>query len=1222
MSLEDRATNRISRHFHYLRRIPEPPRVGVRLHKRSLLLGWAWVVVALMVVTARDARAQLSAPRKILGRVADTANAPLRGAEVTLDFAASNRSVMVTTDSGGLFHIDSPGGSGEYVLTVVAHGYRPIRRRIVNEDGGSVLQANVTLRKALSTLTGIAVVAERPIPAKPFAYEIGVGGTEAVAAGTRAASGPALSEFADALRTNLFVDPQGFLALPAAESQTQLNGLLFRGTGMPRSSPVSIKAGVGEYDIAAGGFSGGRIEVDLLPAGEFARREGELVLDAASSALGTQPIGHRGVGGATSIVDVGGTSRLGQRSAGVAWGLRASHSSAQTSSLATADSSELERLGIPYRTSAAIMDIARANGLWSAPNAVGLSSTNSATGTLRFDPSISRRETNAIVLAGSFREATPTISDPLAAPSRASGSGLGELAVQHLFRRIDGSGAAWDIRSGISGSRRSNGELSIPAPATVLVRAREGASDVGGGTVSVTLGGPVPASETHRITTEIVAQREHFLGFDERGQRKFLLAARSDWYAASRASSASIAVPSVRALQALDSGQASLLGSARGNAVAQRLTGGASQSARLGPSVRVTAGARADYQRVGAMEDGMHAHSFDVSPRIGLTWNFVTPTEGPGFMQSNLQTRQLVPPGVLRVGAGMFTADYAPEHAALPGGFPTRSSELTCTIANDAIDGATADSAAFTVEGLRSTCSDPQASGDRRVLEATASLGPRHRPSRSTRATASFLTRVGSLDLSADGIVAINDRESGVEDVAVPVIPVALFTPDANRPFFADVSSISIADGRLIKGRVRDGSLVGSALRLTSDRRSLLRRLALQVSTRNGGTRYPFRIGYVLSKTDTEEGGWDRDTFGSPWTLARAPSRFDARHQLQFEIAHSIYGVSFSFWLRAASGLPFSILVDGDVNGDGNATNDRASIPAIPVAPTTQVERAMRAVIDGAPRYASDCLLAHAGQDAGRGSCRGPWSVRTAVYASFDPGVYFRRKLADVTIVVENPLSLLGRQLGVAWMRSVSSQSQVDPVLLRVVRFDPQASAFIYDVNSHFGRRFQSLGIHGGAYRVSLSVRVPLSPGIQRQQLDRWLARNGIGQGVDADTLAARFGRNVPNLYDMILDGDDELGLNDDQRALIGARRFALARSLATIWKALGMDLVESGARQGSQQTLARVQRATDEAWEASRLSAHALTGILSPVQQSLLPSPASSLIRATEPVKFKIIYY
>jgi hypothetical protein len=76
---------------------------------------------------------------------------------------------------------------------------------------------------------------------------------------------------------------------------------------------------------------------------------------------------------------------------------------------------------------------------------------------------------------------------------------------------------------------------------------------------------------------------------------------------------------------------------------------------------------------------------------------------------------------------------------------------------------------------------------------------------------------------------------------------------------------------------------------------------------------------------------------------------------------------------RAQSGLPFTPIVQGDVNGDGRS-GDRAFIPDVAKESDIALADQLRALLATGSPTAKACLLEHRGAVAPRNGCRGPWT--------------------------------------------------------------------------------------------------------------------------------------------------------------------------------------------------------------------------------------------------------
>jgi outer membrane receptor protein involved in Fe transport len=103
------------------------------------------------------------------------------------------------------------------------------------------------------------------------------------------------------------------------------------------------------------------------------------------------------------------------------------------------------------------------------------------------------------------------------------------------------------------------------------------------------------------------------------------------------------------------------------------------------------------------------------------------------------------------------------------------------------------------------------------------------------------------------------------------------------------------------------------------------------------------------------------------------PSAFDRTHKITVTGTAGLpYGFEAGFMYVAQSGLPYTWVVNGDVNGDGFFDNDLVYVPAkqsdITLADPTQWD-ALNSFIDS-----QDCLKNARGGFLKRGACRNPWS--------------------------------------------------------------------------------------------------------------------------------------------------------------------------------------------------------------------------------------------------------
>lgn len=1156
------------------------------------LLVAGFVAVPLVPAVPMDVIAQVAPQQSagvagalVSGTVRRGDGAGIAGADIMVS-TASGHAWHALSGKDGSFRLDSLASGAEYLLSVSAVGYRSIRRRLM-VDSTTPSTTHVVLVPFVDEVGTVVVKADRaPLPS--FSYEPRPGSTATIASGVQAVTPITMDGVAEMLRNNLWMDGIGAFGLNAGESAVQLNGLASGLAVLPRSLPVAIQAGIGEYDVSIGGFSGARIALDVQPATEFARRFGHFTWE--NRRTGARSADARLTG--TGVMDVGGSSRWRLSGPGITWGARAGWTARPTGSLENDNR-------VPSFRSAAM-----ARELWQSSPLSRMADVWSGTSLVRIDFAPDQRRRNAFIGSlGLVREA-PYLGSVYKSASFANQTFARDLTVQHLLRRTRGR-TAWDMRSSVSETSRRASSPATARTATIHLPLTGTPDAAALQSNEAWLGGSGARGLTRSRSGEAILSSETALGAAGRWTHVALFAGRRS--VLSRESSgpvASLRFSSPTAFVRLDSARAAITPALHARGETDRLTMGTSLAGAITPTLKIMSGIRADAQWIGTGPDTRRV--LDLEPRFGLTWVFRAPTEGAGFLETDMSTRHLIPPGVLRIGAGQFVSDANVDAVALPGGELPSSGVMSCWLSGD--NGGFGDGSARALEPdeLLSACQ--QRGGSETATRAA--LAPGYRPSRSTRATFSFLTRVRTVDMQVEGLLAFNDRQPLPVDRTVPREPLVQLPGGAS--LFVPLSSIRVTDGVVV--RPTEGAfegLLARDLRVESTGRARAQRLVVTAAGENGRWRTAWRLGYALGSTVSLENGFQRDAAANPWRREWAPARNDRRHQVQAEIGRKFWGVYTTVWVRAMSGLPYSPLVDGDVNGDGGARNDRVSATIV-----ASLDSDLRRILS---RSGMACIT----RDLVRNQrCRGPWDVGSGLAVKVNPWHYFGRPGVPISLVLDNPLALFGQWTGSNSLQAFASGTVVDPVLLRPVGFSV-TDGFRYSVNPMFGYR-QAAQVAASGYRVSLSVRVPLAPAIERQQLDRWLAARGVGQRLSADELGRRFARNVPNMYNELLDGEtvDALLFTRAQRDTLETRRMLVDRRLAAIWRSLGESLVATGERRGSAQTLSMVQRAVDAAWEVNRLSANELARFFSPIQEALLPGMVKLLLHAKEPLSMRITYY
>ncbi len=1145
------------------------------------------------------------------GLVRDSTGRAIAASKVSLVDPFSSDAVSATTDSAGVFRLSGLGARREWVLTVEKVDFRTVRRRVLLDPTTPAERLTVVLHALRQTLDAVSVVASRATPPAQFVYEPKVGASERVSFGTRSALGPNVSSVYDQLRTNLFFDPGGVPGLGADETPVQLNGIGVATRSIPRSAPVALKGQIAEYDVASGGFSGGRLVLEPMRAGDFGRRRGDFAVNRTDGS----PLGPLASAlGATTLwgsADVGGESRLGSSTGpGVSWGTR------------------LERTGVfPCETRDVSSEAAGAAGVSAAavramaplatePYALAAlqcrqGSTTAGSMVVRLDPWMSRSERNAFVVSADVEQRLPTRGWPSSALVSDAARREFSVAAQHLLDWSDRWNGVWRLRSGVSQLR--SGPTGSPASGgRPVFRARprmeDSLFDLGGPDVEA--GGPLLPAVRDWRNIDVQVEREQFLTRGRTIVGKVVVGGRSSDGRIGAEQSTQFWSSSTGSLLRGDGPRLLQVTLNPIDELSSRATGAMSASF-VRDRVRASAGLRGDWQQTRLGQRSPSLTSLDLSPRIGLTWNVSPPQEGYGFMQSTKETRQLGPSGVLRLGAGLFVAEFGGPRSTLLDALQSGRA-TSCLVARNPVGWPPL--TVIDSESAERLC-DRGDDGLPQSRDVGAAIDSGFRPPRSLRLTAALLSSWRRVEVQVDAMASWSSLQSGMVDQSVPRTPLAAIDGLGARPYFADPRTLSGIDGGAFGRAPLSRQLV-----VLSDRRGRSLRGAIQVASKNGATRMPFRLGYALGRTTATEGGWDRDAFISPWLLETADSRADRRHQFQAELARSFGALSVSLWTRVASGTPITPLVSGDVNGDGVGQNDRAFIPD--PRSTNPDDEAFWRGVGQMPVRIEQCLARQAGGAARRASCRSSWAMSSALSATLDLRLVFRRLHdGEVSMYVDEPLAWIASRLGAAPPLPTFGESTTDNVLLRTNGISAAQRQFRYAVNPLFGQPSVRLSSVRRGPALTLSVRLPLSPSIQSQQLDRWLLRTGVGNSVPTEELARRLARNVPNLYDQML-ADDELDLSSSQKSVVQQWQTELGRALWDIWLSAARELTARHRTAAKSALLERVQEAADLAWEANRLSARRLRDILSPIQETLLPFPAARLIRAEQPVRFRIVYY
>jgi hypothetical protein len=257
-------------------------------------------------------------------------------------------------------------------------------------------------------------------------------------------------------------------------------------------------------------------------------------------------------------------------------------------------------------------------------------------------------------------------------------------------------------------------------------------------------------------------------------------------------------------------------------------------------------------------------------------------------------------------------------------------------------------------------------------------IDPRYDVPRSWRSSLEWTTELRKMVIRLGGLASYDLSQPGTVDANFDGRQLLTLANDGDRPVFVSEASIDPATGTVSASESRRSSEFGRVAQRVSDLRGYGGQLTLGLSPdvfkfRNRHSLFG-SLNYTLQSSRRQFRGFDGAAFGDPRQVEWAPSQSDARHVIVLTggMRHDKVGVVTMF-ARAQSGLPFTPVVRGDVNGDGRGL-DRAFIPDPAEESDPAVAASLRTLLEGGSPTARRCLEAYRGRVAERNGCRGPWT--------------------------------------------------------------------------------------------------------------------------------------------------------------------------------------------------------------------------------------------------------
>jgi hypothetical protein len=371
---------------------------------------------------------------------------------------------------------------------------------------------------------------------------------------------------------------------------------------------------------------------------------------------------------------------------------------------------------------------------------------------------------------------------------------------------------------------------------------------------------------------------------------------------------------------------------------------------------------------------------------------------------------------------------------------------------------------------------------------------------------------------------------------------------------------------------------------------------------------YSYGLTYTMQLNRREVPG-SQSTTGNPLDVQWGLNDLGQVHRVTLSLAANIRNVvRLSYNMMAASGVPVTPRVVGDINGDGYG-NDRACIYDPRSTSDPALANAMQTLLESGSPIARRCLARQLGQLAALGKCRGPWTFQGAnqLGITINPLKLRMPQRAAIQLAVGNPLRgldvlLHGSSRIHGWGRTIAP----DQNLLYVRGFDAATQRFLYDVNQRFGstRPQQSLAIAAPVTFTAL-MRLDIAPAREKQDLILTLNRGRTTEGAIAaeSMLRALYGSGgVPNPIATIVRQAALLNLSQAQSDSLSALDRWFAIRLDSIWTPIAVALAALPRDYDANEAYAMYRKGRVASFDLMIRMAPGVNAMLTAPQRRLLP--------------------
>lgn len=1207
--------------------------------------------VALLLACSTSAIGAQSSADVVRGRVIDDSSRAVVGATVIITRGPDRLIQQTVTDTGGRYSNRFDPGTGDYLVNVSFLGYRTARRRVQRVASERELVADFTMARDLATLAEVKVTANRPVRASanvsPTSVEAGANEQWSNGVNGRLTPGAAgdLNALAGTMPgVTMTGSGPSILGAASTSNLTTLNGMALPGGSLPRAARTETRVTGATFDATRGGFAGANIDVRLGPGDRnYQQRNGFFTFDAPQLQM-TDAVGRSlGLVNGGFRASVGADGEAIRRVLTYNMALDIAHNSNTPTTLLGGDSDAWRRAGVAPDSVTRLLQLAATAGIPLGGNGVpSLRRRDGVTWLGRFDDvRDSLRVLTLTTYAGINKEGALGFG-PLSSPAAGGESTERTLGMQFVHSDFIGAGNFVLMQNRLAVSRvrlEGNPYQNLPG-ATVFVRSESDASSSDVAALSLGGNSRLDANDSrwtaeganevvwmargskHRFKSQLWGRAD---GLTQEGQPnrlgQYTFNSLAD-FAANRPSAYSrILNQPIRSATSYNGTFAlahqwnksrwfNMIYGARieGNAFGDAPPENAALESALG------------------VTSGLAPSRIHVSPRVGFSYTYSRAKEnGQGTNMNQLGRFYRTTMGYVRGGIGEFRDLYRPNmltDAVAGAGIAGSTLSLTCVGA--AVPLPDWDNLASNPSQLPTACADGTTSLGERAPSVTLVDRSFDAP-RSWRGTLSWgssfgrwmakVDALGSYDLSQPSTLDANFR--GESRFTLP--------GEGGRPVFVSSAAIDPSTGSVSATEARRSSQFGRVALRTSDLRGYGGQITttIQPDVFRNRSRITFftSASYTLQRTLQQFRGADGANFGDPRKPEWATGSNDARHAVLFQGGVYIPKVgSITAFSRLQSGLPFTPLVQGDIDGDGRAS-DRAFVPLTGVNQVAITDQSlatrMQALLDASPSNVRDCLVRQMGTVAQRNSCRGPWTQQLNIQWTPRIPIKVQGRNIVTNVVLDNPLGGIDQLMhGADGLKGWGTRAAPDPVLLVPRGFDANTRAFRYDVNPRFGdtRAFRTLSRQ--PFRVTLDFSVNFSTPYDVQQLRRALEPVKVKSGWErrsADSITAYYMRNTSSIHRMLLAESDSLFLTRDQIGRLLEADSTFGVQVRAIFSPLGQFLATQPGGVPGKAALDSANASDKLYWKVFWAQVDTIAPIVTPLQKELMPMLPRMIAVTTE---------